>query len=148
MNHVNEFILASKLTKENEITEKLKSQSTQSKALRKAKEIAATVLSSVFQRSGLKFFLFQRFFNLLFSLEILVIYWNFQKMLQQSFSLIFFLIFCMMVDDCNILKMAEPFFPGKFIFGQIQGKTAQNGLKIGFSGFFEKFCHLFFLEII
>ena len=91
---------------------------------------------------------FQRFVNLLFSLEILLVQWNFQKMSQQSFSIIFFLIFSIMVDNWNILKLTEPFFLGKFIFGQIQGKRAQNGLKIGFSRFFEKICCQFFKEVI
>ena len=31
-----------------------------------------------------------------------------------------------------ILKLTEPFFPGKFIFTQIWAKRAQNGTKIGF----------------
>ena len=72
MNHVNELIPVTGLTKKNEISEKLKSQSTQSKALRKAKEIAARGLSSVFERFGLKFSSLQRFLNLFFSLEILI----------------------------------------------------------------------------
>ena len=57
-NHVNEFIPVTKLTKENEMPEKLKSLSTESKALRKAEEKPARSLSSVFERSGLKFALF------------------------------------------------------------------------------------------
>ena len=55
MNHVNELIPVTELTKENEIPEKLKSLSTQSKALIKAEEIAARGLSSVFEIPGLKF---------------------------------------------------------------------------------------------
>ena len=51
LNHVNEFVPVTKLTKENEIAEKMKSQLTLSKALRKSKEITNRVLSSVFERS-------------------------------------------------------------------------------------------------
>ena len=47
-----------------------------------------------------------------------------------------------MVDNSNIEKLTEPFFPGKFIFGPRLGKSVQNGPKIGFLGFFEKFCHV------
>ena len=53
-----------------------------------------------------------------------------------------------MVDNWSILNLTEPTFPGKFIFAQIWAKRAQNGPKIGFFGFFETFCHLFFLQII
>ena len=48
---MNEFVPVTKLTKENEIAEKMKSQLTLSKALRKSKEITNRVLSSVFERS-------------------------------------------------------------------------------------------------
>ena len=48
---MNEFVPVTKLTKENEIAEKMKSQKTLSKALRKSKEITNRVLSSVFERS-------------------------------------------------------------------------------------------------
>ena len=53
MNHLNEFASVTKLTKKNEIPEKMLSQSTLSKALRKSKEITVTGLSlqSVFERS-------------------------------------------------------------------------------------------------
>ena len=47
-----------------------------------------------------------------------------------------------MVDNSNIEKLTEPFFPGKFIFGPSLGKSVQNGSKIGFLGFFEKFCYV------
>ena len=46
-----------------------------------------------------------------------------------------------MVDNSNIEKLSELFFPGKSIFAQILAKRAQNGPKIGFYGFFEKFCY-------
>ena len=36
------------------------------------------------------------------------------------------------------------FFPEKFIFGPNLGKRAQNGPKLGFFGFFEKFCDVSF----
>ena len=48
---MNEFVPVTKLTKENEIAEKMKSQLTLAKALRKSKEITNRVLSSVFERS-------------------------------------------------------------------------------------------------
>ena len=70
--NVNEFIPVTELAKEKEMQEKMKFQSSQSKALRKAKEIAARGLSRVFGRSGLKFSLLQRFLNLFYSLEILM----------------------------------------------------------------------------
>ena len=71
LKHVNEFILVTKLMKENEIPEKLKSQSIQSKGWRKPKEIPARGLSSVFERSSLKFVLL--LLNFFFSLEILML---------------------------------------------------------------------------
>ena len=46
-----------------------------------------------------------------------------------------------MIDNSNIEKLTEPFFP---IFGVHLGKRAQNGRKIGFLGFFEKFCQVGF----
>ena len=46
-----------------------------------------------------------------------------------------------MVDNSNIEKLAELFSSGKFIFAQIWAKRAQSGPKIGFYGFFEKFCY-------
>ena len=49
-----------------------------------------------------------------------------------------------MVGNSNIEKLTEPFFPGKFIFDPNLGKRVQNGSKIGFLGFFEKFCHVSF----
>ena len=49
-----------------------------------------------------------------------------------------------MVGNSNIEKLTEPFFPGKFIFGPNLGKGAPNGPKIGFLGFFEKFCDVSF----
>ena len=51
-----------------------------------------------------------------------------------------------MVDNSNIEKLVEPFSPGKFIFAQIWAKRAQNGHKIGFFGFFEKFYVSFFFK--
>ena len=56
-----------------------------------------------------------------------------------------FLIFGTMVDNSNIEKLAEPFFPGKFIVGPNLGKRTQNGSKMGFWRFFEKFGMLVFL---
>ena len=53
----------------------------------------------------------------------------------------FFKIFGAIVDNLNTLKLKEPFSPGKFIFTQICANRAQNGPKIVFLGFFEKFCH-------
>ena len=50
-----------------------------------------------------------------------------------------------MVDNSNIEKLAEPFFPGKFIVGPNLGKRTQNGSKMGFWRFFEKFVKLVFL---
>ena len=49
-----------------------------------------------------------------------------------------------MVDNSNIEKMTQPFFPGKFIFAQVWAKMVQNGPKIGFFGYFEQFCHVSF----
>ena len=50
-----------------------------------------------------------------------------------------------MVDNSSIEKLTEPLFPGKFIFA----KWAQNGSKIGFFGFFDKFCHVsLFVKIL
>ena len=49
-----------------------------------------------------------------------------------------------MVGSWNIEKLAEPFFPGKFIFGPNLGKRAQNGPKIKFWLIFEKFCDVSF----
>ena len=51
LNHVNQFILLTKLTKENEIPEKMKSQPTLSKTFRKSKEINVKGLSSVLKTS-------------------------------------------------------------------------------------------------
>ena len=59
-----------------------------------------------------------------------------------SFSSAFFsemaqqlvLIYGTMVDNWNILKLAEPFFPGKFIFARIWAKRNQNGPKTGGGG--------------
>ena len=72
LNHVNEFVPVTKRMQKNEIPEKLKSLFTQLKALRKLKEKAARGLSSVFKKSGFKFFLLQRFLNLFFSLGMLI----------------------------------------------------------------------------
>ena len=69
---VNKFIYVTDLTKQNEISEKLKSQSTQSKTLGKTEEIGARGFSRAFEKSGLKFSLLYIFHNLLFSLEILI----------------------------------------------------------------------------
>ena len=44
-----------------------------------------------------------------------------------------------LVDYCNISKLSESFFPGKFISPKIWEKIAQNDPKIGFFEFFEKF---------
>ena len=49
-----------------------------------------------------------------------------------------------MVGNLNIEKLTEPFFPEKLIFGPSLGKRVQNGSKIGFLGFFEKFRHVSF----
>ena len=43
-----------------------------------------------------------------------------------------FLIFDTMVDNLNIEKLTNPFFPRKFIFVQIWTKRAKNGPKVGF----------------
>ena len=51
----------------------------------------------------------------------------------------FFQIFSTMVDE----KLTESSFPGKIIFPQIWAKISQNGPKLDFVGFFEKFCHQF-----
>ena len=104
MNHVNEFIPVTELTKENEIPEKLISLPTQSKALRKAEEIAAMGLSSVFERSGLKFSLLESFDNLCFSLEILIfscVVEFLEKCLIFSY-ISFFPDFYIMIDDWDI----------------------------------------------
>ena len=45
-----------------------------------------------------------------------------------------------MLNNWNIQKLTEPFFPGKFTFPQIWIKSAQNGPKIEFFGIFEKSC--------
>ena len=55
-----------------------------------------------------------------------------------------FLIFGTMVGNSNIEKLTEPFIPGKFIFDPNLGKRAQNGPKIGFLGYFEKFWEVSF----
>ena len=49
-----------------------------------------------------------------------------------------------MVDNSNIEKLTEPFFPGKFIFGPNLGKRAQNVPKIGFLELFKEFCDVSF----
>ena len=49
-----------------------------------------------------------------------------------------------MVGNSNIEKLTEPFVPGKFIFGPNLSKKAMNGRKIGFLGYFEKFCDVSF----
>ena len=51
MNHVNKFVPLTKIAKKNEILEKMKFQSSLSKALRKSKQITARGFSSVFGRS-------------------------------------------------------------------------------------------------
>ena len=56
-----------------------------------------------------------------------------------------FLTFNIILDNSNIEKLIEVFFPGKFIFGPNLGKNVQNGSKIGIWGFFEKFGMLVFL---
>ena len=62
--------------------------------------------------------------------------WYFYQELVVSFLQ----IFCTVVDNWNIKKLAEPFFPGKFIFLQIWGKIAQGDPKIwGFFYFLKKF---------
>ena len=52
------------------------------------------------------------------------------------------LVFSDILDDGREMEYlkTEPFFPGKFMLAQIWTKRAQNGPKIGFFGFFEKFC--------
>ena len=54
------------------------------------------------------------------------------------------MIFGTMVGNSNVEKLIEAFFPGKFVFGPNLGKRAQNGPKIGFLGFFDKFCDVSF----
>ena len=44
-------------------------------------------------------------------------------------------------SQLEYLKLAEPIFPGKFIFAKVWEKRTQNGSEIGFWGFFEKFYH-------
>ena len=51
-----------------------------------------------------------------------------------------FFRFLTMVDNWNISKLSEPFFPGKFIFPQIWVEIAQNNPKIGLLAFSEEFC--------
>ena len=38
---------------------------------------------------------------------------------HQEWVVSFFQIFCIMIDNWNIYKLQEPFFPGKFIFPKI-----------------------------
>ena len=64
---------------------------------------------------------------------------------SQEWLIRVFLIFGTMVGNSNIEKLTEPFFPGKFIFDPNLGKKSQNGPKIGFWRFFEKFVMLAFL---
>ena len=49
-----------------------------------------------------------------------------------------------MVDNSNIEKLTEPFFPGKSIFAQIWAKMVQNGPQNRVFGYFEQFCHINF----
>ena len=51
-----------------------------------------------------------------------------------------FFRFLTMVDNWNISKLSEPFFPGKFIFPQIWVEIAQNNCKVGLLAFSEEFC--------
>ena len=55
-----------------------------------------------------------------------------------------FLIFGTIVDNSNTEKLTEPFFQENFFLDQIWAERAQNGPKIVFLGFFEKFCHVTF----
>ena len=78
--------------------------------------------------------------------EINEINW-FLVCLSNSFlrnGLFFYLIFGTMVGNSNSEKPTEPFIPGKFIFGPNLGKRLQNGPKIVFLGYFEKFCDVSF----
>ena len=43
------------------------------------------------------------------------------------------------IRQLEYLKIDRALFAGKFIFAQIGAEKAQNGPKIGFFGFFEKF---------
>ena len=58
---------------------------------------------------------------------------------SQEWLIRFFLIFGTMVGKSNIVKLIEPFFPEKFIFGPSLGKRAPNRPNIECLGFFEKF---------
>ena len=49
-----------------------------------------------------------------------------------------------MVGNSNIENLTEPFIPGKLVFRPNLGKRAKNGPKIGFLGYFEKFCNVNF----
>ena len=60
--------------------------------------------------------------------------------LTQEWVFNFFLIFCIMVYDWNIQKLAECFFQENSFFLSFGQNNAQNGSKI-------EFCHRFFLEI-
>ena len=57
----------------------------------------------------------------------------------------FFLIFGAVVDNSYIEKLIQLFFQKKnLFFSKIWAKRTQNDSKIGFFGFFEKFCHVSF----
>ena len=49
------------------------------------------------------------------------------------------LIFGTMLDNSNIEKLTELFFPEKFILAKILGNRAQNIVKIGFMDFLKNF---------
>ena len=51
---------------------------------------------------------------------------------SQEWLISFFLIFCMMADNQNILKLTEPFFPGKFILPKFGKKGPKMAPKAGF----------------
>ena len=57
-----------------------------------------------------------------------------------------FLIFCTIVDNWNIQKLTEAFFPGKFFFFSNLGKKGPKLPKIRFFGLSEKFCCYFFSQ--
>ena len=64
-----------------------------------------------------------------------------------SFSQIF-LTLCMMLEVNNCQKPTESDFLGKFLFGHILAKGADNGLRRGFILVFDKNCYFIFLKIL
>ena len=51
----------------------------------------------------------------------------------------FFLIFCTIIDNRNILKLTKLLFPGKFIFPKFGQKESKMAPKIGFFDFLKNF---------